>query len=85
MDPPQHSGMNEGDAAFSHQRAHITVAKFISDVPADGLNDEQTVEVATFEECWLVRGGLGHAADYLHSSAFAPEPPNLDLTKSTRI
>ena len=35
-------------------------------------HDEQGIEVAAFEESWHVRGKLGHAADYLRISAFAP-------------
>ena len=74
LDPPHHCGMNEGQAALSHQRAHVAIAELVGDVPADGLDDEQTVEVAAFEERWCIRGELRHATDYLHSSAFAPEP-----------
>jgi len=33
--------------------------------------------VATFEESWRVRGELGHAADYLNTLRFAPEPSEL--------
>ena len=74
QDPSHDGGMYEGDAALSHERAHVAVAKFISNVPADRLGDEQAIEVAAFEEGWQIRGKLGHAADYLHSSPFAPEP-----------
>ncbi len=48
--------------------------ELVGDVPADGLNDEQTVKVAACEERWRVRGKLHHAADYQHNSPFAPEP-----------
>ena len=58
-------GMHEGDAALGHHFAHVTVAELVGDVPADGLNDEQTVKVAACEERWQVRGKLGHATDYL--------------------
>ncbi len=51
MQYPSHDGgMYEGDAALSHQFTHIAVAELVGDVPADGLDDEQTVEVAAFEE-----------------------------------
>jgi hypothetical protein len=32
--------MHEGEAALGHQFTDITVAEFISGVPADGLDDE---------------------------------------------
>ena len=73
-DPAHDRDMNDSDAALSHQRAHIAVAKFISDVPADRLDDEQAIKVAACEEGWRFRGILGHATDYLHTSRFAPEP-----------
>ena len=66
--------MHEGEAALSHHFAHIPVAELVGDVPADGLDDEQAIKVAAFEERWLVRRELGHAADYRHSLRFAPEP-----------
>ena len=48
MNDPWHDrGMNEGDAALSHQRAHVTVAELVGDVPTNGLDDEQTVLVQT--------------------------------------
>ncbi len=66
--------MNDRDAALSHERAHVTVAELVGDVPTNGLDDEQTVKVAAFEERWRVGEELGHAADYLQTSPFAPEP-----------
>jgi hypothetical protein len=29
-----------------------------------GLNDQEMIELAAFEECWLLTGELGHAEDY---------------------
>ena len=39
-DPPHDRGMYEGEAALGHQFTDVTVAELISDVPADGLDDE---------------------------------------------
>jgi len=42
--------------------------------------------VAACEERWQIRGKLGHAADYLYSSPFAPEPieEGLSVVKGVR-
>ncbi len=74
LDPSHDRGMHEGDAALRHQFTDVAVAELVGDVLADGLDDEQTVEVAAFEERWCIRGKLGHAVDYRHTSQFAPEP-----------
>ena len=79
--------MYDRNAALSHYFAQVRLAELVGDVPADGLDDEQTVKVAAFEEHWQVRGKLDHAADYLHSSAFAPEPvrERTDIKRSAPI
>ncbi len=59
-------------SAISEHR--VTIAELEGDVPADSLDDEQAIKVAAFEERWCVRGELGHATDYRHTSQFAPEP-----------
>ncbi len=33
LDPSHDGGMHEGDAALSHQRAHVAVAELEGDVP----------------------------------------------------
>jgi hypothetical protein len=66
--------MYKSHPTLSHQGADVTEAELVSDVPSDGLDDEQMIKVAAFEDCWSIRGRLGHADDYLCSPAFAPEP-----------
>ncbi len=41
LDPLHDRGMHEGDAALSHQRAHVAVAELVSDIPADRLGDDK--------------------------------------------
>ena len=74
LDPPHDRGMYYSDAALIHHFAHIAVAELVDDVPANGLDDEQAIEVATLEERWRVGGKRGHATDYLYTLQFAPEP-----------
>ena len=73
-DPSHDRGMNDSDAALSHHFAHVTVAKFVGDVPTDSLDDQKAIKVAPCEEGWCIRGKLGHATDYRHTLRFAPEP-----------
>ena len=72
LDPSHDRCMDGTDAALGQHFAHVTVAELVGDVPADRLDDEQTVEVAAFKEGWGVRGKWGHFADYLRILAFAP-------------
>ena len=57
--------MRESDISLSHQLTDITVAELEGDVPSYSLDDEEVIEVAPFEECWCLRGQLGHTTDYL--------------------
>jgi hypothetical protein len=52
------------DTALRHQIAHITITQFVSDIPSYGLNDQEMIEMAAFEEFRLLRRKLGHAEDY---------------------
>jgi hypothetical protein len=56
--------MYERDAALRHQIAHIAIAQFISDIPSHGLNDQEMIEMAAFEEFRLLGRELGPAEDY---------------------
>jgi hypothetical protein len=52
------------DAALRHQIAHIAITQFVSDIPPYGLNDQEMIEMAAFEEFRLLRRKLGHTEDY---------------------
>jgi hypothetical protein len=56
--------MYDRDTALRHQIAHVAIAQFISDIPSYGLNDQEMIEMAAFEEFRLLRRKLGHAEDY---------------------
>ena len=56
--------MYDRDAAFRHQIAHVAIAQFISDIPSHGLNDQEMIEMAAFEEFRLLIRELGNAEDY---------------------
>jgi hypothetical protein len=56
--------MYDRDTALRHQIAHVAIAQFISDIPSHGLNDQEMIEMAAFEEFRLLRRKLGHAEDY---------------------
>ena len=64
LDPPQNGGMYDRDAALRHQIAHVAIAQFISGIPSHGLNDQEMIEMAAFEEFRLLGRELGHAEDY---------------------
>jgi hypothetical protein len=54
LDPSQNGGMYDRDTALRHQIAHVAIAQFISDIPSHGLNDQEMIEVAAFEEFRLL-------------------------------
>ena len=56
--------MYDRDAALGHQIAHVAIAQFICDIPSYGLNDQEMIEMAAFEEFRLLGRELGHADDY---------------------
>jgi hypothetical protein len=64
LDPSQNGGMYDRDTALRHQIAHVAIAQFISDIPSYGLNDQEMIEMAAFEEFGLFTRELGHAEDY---------------------
>ena len=64
MDPSQNGGMYDRNAALRHQIAHVTIAQFICDIPPYGLNDQEMIEMAAFEEFRLLRRKLAQADDY---------------------
>ena len=56
--------MYDRDAALRHQVAHIAITQLVSDIPSNGLNDQEVIEMAAFEERGILRRELGQAADY---------------------
>ena len=60
----ENGGMYDRNAALRHQIAHVAIAQFISDIPSHGLNHQEMIEMAAFEEFRLLRRKLGHAEDY---------------------
>jgi hypothetical protein len=56
--------MYDSDTALRHQIAHVAIAQFISEIQSYGLNDQEVIEMAAFEEFRLLRRKLGHAKDY---------------------
>ena len=52
------------DAALRHQIAHVAITQFVSDILSHGLNDQEMIEMAAFEEFGLLRSKFGHAEDY---------------------
>jgi hypothetical protein len=42
--------MYDRDAALRHQIAHVAITQLVSHIPAYGLNDQEMVEMAAFEE-----------------------------------
>jgi hypothetical protein len=56
--------MYDRDTALRHQIAHVAIAQFISDILSHGLNDQEMIEMAAFEEFRLLGRELGHADDY---------------------
>jgi hypothetical protein len=64
LDPSQNGGMYDRDAALRHQIAHVAITQFVSDISSHGLNDQEMIEMAAFEEFRLLRRKLGHAEDY---------------------
>jgi len=56
--------MYDRDTALRHQIAHVAIAQFLSDIPSYGLNDQEMIEMAAFEEFRLLRRKFGHAEDY---------------------
>jgi hypothetical protein len=52
------------DASLLHQTAHVAITQLVSDIPSHGLNDQEMIEMAAFEEFRLLRWKLGHAEDY---------------------
>jgi hypothetical protein len=56
--------MYDRDAALRHQIAHVAITQLISDIPSHGLNDQEMIEMAAFEEFGLLRSKFGHAEDY---------------------
>jgi hypothetical protein len=68
--------MHDRDAALHHQVAHVAITQLVSDRPPHGLNDDEMIEMAAFEERGLLRRELDYAADYPYLSifiGFAPE------------
>ena len=64
LDPSQNGSMYDRDAALLHQIAHVAITQLVSDIPSYGLNDQEVIEMAAFEELRLLRRKLGHAEDY---------------------
>ena len=64
LDPSQNGGMYDRDAALLHQIAHVSITQFVSDIPSHGLNDQEMIEMAAFEERGLLTRYLGHADEY---------------------
>jgi hypothetical protein len=56
--------MYDRDPALLHQIAHVAITQLVSDIPSYGLNDQEVIEMAAFEELRLLRRKLGHAEDY---------------------
>jgi hypothetical protein len=55
--------MYDRDAALRHQIAHVAITQLISDIPSHGLNDQEMIEMAAFEEFRLLGRELSHAED----------------------
>lgn len=71
--------MRDDDAGLSQDISHI--AKLNSDMPSNGLNNDQAIEMAALEDSRSVGRRLNHVNDYPRTSTFAPEPfggPNLN-------
>ena len=66
--------MGDADAALSQEIYHVAIAELKSDIPSNRLNDDQAIEMATFEEIRGVDRRLGHVYDYPRLLRFAPEP-----------
>jgi len=56
--------MCDSDAALRHQIAHVAITQFVSEIPSYGLNDQEMIEMAAFEEFVLLRRESGHDEDY---------------------
>jgi hypothetical protein len=56
--------MYDRDPALRHQIAHVAITQLVGDIPSHGLNDQEMIEMAAFEEFGLLRRELGHAEDY---------------------
>jgi hypothetical protein len=56
--------MYDHDAALLHQTSHVAITQLVSDIPSYGLNDQEMIEMAAFEECGLLTREFGHAEDY---------------------
>jgi hypothetical protein len=56
--------MYNRDPALRHQFAHVAITQLVSDIPSYGLNDQEMIEMAAFEEFELLRKELGHADGY---------------------
>jgi hypothetical protein len=56
--------MYDHDAALLHQTSHVAITQLVSDIPSYGLNDQEMIEMAAFEEFRLLRRKLGQAKDY---------------------
>jgi hypothetical protein len=56
--------MYDRDAALRHHVVHVAITQLVSDIPSHGLNDQEMIEMAAFEEFGLLRRKLGRAEDY---------------------
>jgi hypothetical protein len=56
--------MYDRDSALLHQVSHVAITQSVSDIPSYGLNDQEVIEMAAFEEFGLLRRKFGHAEDY---------------------
>jgi hypothetical protein len=66
--------MRDIDPAFRHHLHQVSIAEFVSEIPADTENNDCAIKVATGKHRGPVRRRLIHVTDYQPNSAFAPEP-----------
>jgi hypothetical protein len=66
--------MCDRDAALRHQVAHVAITQLISDIPSHGLNDQEMIEMAAFEEFRLLKKEVGSCQGLSIIIRFAPEP-----------
>jgi hypothetical protein len=48
--------MYDRDTALRHQIVHVAITQLVSDIPPQGLNDQEMIEMAAFEEFRLLGG-----------------------------
>jgi hypothetical protein len=75
LNPSPNSSMRDIDTELGHYIDQVSIAEFVSEIPADTDNDTCAIKVATSKQGQYMRKRrLIHDNDYQPNLAFAPEP-----------